>query len=213
MKYFSRSYRYTTPPENSHALVEIQIPKMILGEKDLIKLAEKKGFAIVEQIREGGSPPLVRLLRRIEPFQNLEHYDGLLKSMDRSLRNLNAEVSGRYVACTLPTPFDFNNRRTFNYAQGCEITVSFDKRNTKELLTIPDVFGGMEEDFKKNYFLPQFHHYRNKEDPEHMWNLAFKFTFDYYGGDRMSGYVERFKKFATETYRSENFIHRLDLTR
>jgi hypothetical protein len=201
MKYIQYNARYAPQVEGTSTIIEIDIPRQILAEPDLVKLAEKKGFTIVEQVRVSATPPNVRLLRKIGPFTNYQEYDDLLKSMERSLKNINCEPRHIRLGLLVPDTYDHLSNRSRNGTH----SISSHFKIVKGDLPLPEIASIFDQktldEFKRNYFNCSLHVYRNKDDEEGIWYVNFNFTADYYSNETFL----REKLVAVKNYLEEKY--------
>lgn len=153
----------------STVLYEYKLPTIVMDEKSLAELAEKKNFKILHQIREGYSPPVVRIMRAVYPFSSFKAIEEFLRSMHKSTTSLGVN-SKVHVALILPsTEFipDVIVNGLFSGLSSVTVTVDY-KRTPESTLSVEDILPPYKSFTRAPGHLIT---YRDLDDPEDIWKL------------------------------------------
>lgn len=209
-RYFQYYTRFVRPSADTSIIYEITIPSIVADEDGLKKLAEKRDLIILSQQREGASPPIVRILRKIEPYTTTEDADDFLKSLERSLKNSNIDLLAVHAAFILPLRFERENRIDAHGIKRFSITGNFVRK--------------LEQTFELEKFLPSLasqgessvsyvdailHLYRDRIDPEDVWKI--KISFRAMDQTILNGYFTEFIDNATKILSTTDFQYRASL--
>lgn len=171
-RYFDYYIRYFRPPANTQTLIEFDIPSVVADEEGLKTTIAKKEFVLLNQHREQGKPPIVRLIRKTISYTNYEELETFLAGVDKSLSNSNIYANRKHVALIVPD-FTVDLKNSLNGAKAFSVTMTFERKPEQVQFNFQEFCPCLVHPTTPaaSVLHSGIHLYRDMADPDNIWKI------------------------------------------